>query len=142
MMDSQASPTTFSIAKFIASSAAILVKLPLETVLRRGQAAVLSSQNYVQALDVKEQKLDTVVPVGRYQGVMGTMYYIATEEGMREVPVRSAGKKGKGKATTVQTVYRKGQGLEGLWRGWKVNWWGLVGLWMANAVGNGGEGEF
>src|SRR5687767_950841 len=76
MIDSQISPMTFSVAKFFASSAAILVKLPLETVLRRGQMAVLSSQEFVRALGGKEPRLDTIVPIGRYFGVLGTMYHI------------------------------------------------------------------
>lgn len=144
MIDSQISPMTFSVAKFFASSAAILIKLPLETVLRRGQMAVLSSQEFVRALGGKEPKLDTIVPIGRYAGVLGTMYHITTEEGTRQIaPKPTAAKKGKGKgkATSLPTI-KKGQGLEGLWRGWKVNWWGLVGLWTASMVGNGGEGEF
>jgi fusion and transport protein UGO1 len=144
MIDSQISPMTFSVAKFFASSAAILVKLPLETVLRRGQMAVLSSQEFVRALGGKEPRLDTIVPIGRYFGVLGTMYHITSEEGTREIAAKPAAAKkgkGKGKSTTLPTV-KKGQGLEGLWRGWKVNWWGLVGLWTASVVGNGGEGEF
>ncbi|KAM4056309.1 hypothetical protein HRG_003226 [Hirsutella rhossiliensis] len=119
MIDSQVSPMTFSVTKFCASSAAILIKLPIETVLRRGQMAVLSGQTYVRAFSAKGQNMETIVPVGRYNGIFGTLYHIASEEGTRE-----------------------GQGMEGLWRGWKVNWWGLVGLWTASVVGNGGEGEF
>ncbi|GJN75460.1 mitochondrial fusion and transport protein ugo1 [Purpureocillium lilacinum] len=142
MIDSQVSPMTFSVAKFLASSAAILVKLPIETVLRRGQMAVLTGQQYVRALGTKDQKIETIVPIGRYKGVFGTMYHIASEEGTREIPATQPPKKGKAKAKTLQPTHRKGQGLEGLWRGWKVNWWGLVGLWTASVVGHGGEGEF
>lgn len=144
MIDSQLSPMTFSVAKFFASSAAILVKLPLETVLRRGQMAVLSNPDHIRALGGKEQKLDTIVPVGRYKGTLGTMYHITSEEGTRENPAASkpAAKKGKAKTKSFQPTHIKGQGLEGLWRGWKVNWWGLVGLWTASVVGTGGEGEF
>lgn len=143
MIDSQASPTTFSLVKFFASSTAIFIKLPLETALRRGHMAVLSSTNYVQALGGKEQKLDTIVPVGKYDGVFGTMFYIMREEGQREIVNKaSTAKKNKAKARTTLPVYKKGQGVEGLWRGWKVNWWGLVGLWAASVFGNGGDGEF
>lgn len=145
MIDRQVSPTTFSIAKLFASSTAVLVKLPIETVLRRGQMAVLSGQDYVRALGGKDQKLDTIVPIGRYNGVIGTMYHITTEEGTRENPAaaKATDKKGKMKHNkTFQPTHMKGQGLEGLWRGWKVTWWGLVGLWAASVVGNGGEGEF
>ncbi|KAH7318422.1 putative mitochondrial fusion protein [Stachybotrys elegans] len=143
MIDSQVSPMTFSFSKFLASSAAVMVKLPLETVLRRGQVAALSSSPYVQALTENEQKLQTVVLPGRYDGLLGTMYHIATAEGTREVPAKpTTTKKGKGKAKAQQPIILQGQGLPGLWRGWKVNWWGLVGLWTATAIGNGGEGEF
>ncbi|KAG5977296.1 hypothetical protein E4U55_006886 [Claviceps digitariae] len=145
MIDKQVSPTTFSIAKFFASSAAVLVKLPIETVLRRGQMAVLSGQDYVRALGGKDAKLDTIVPVGRYSGVIGTMYHIAAEEGTRENPAAakaSSIKKSKAKSKLLQNTRVKGQGMEGLYRGWKVNWWGLVGLWVASMASNGGEGEF
>jgi mitochondrial fusion and transport protein UGO1 len=30
---------------------------------------------------------------------------------------------------------RKGQGIEGLYRGWRVGMWGLVGVWGASFVG-------
>lgn len=87
--------------------------------------------------------MQTIVPAGRYDGVFGTMYHISTREGEREVASKQATtKKGKAKAKTLAPTYTQGQGLEGLWRGWKVNWWGLVGLWTASVVGAGGEGEF
>lgn len=142
MIDSQVSPMTFSVAKFFASSAAILIKLPIETVLRRGQMAVLSGQEYVHTLAGRQQKMETIVPIGRYNGVLGTMYHITSEEGAREIPPRQAAARGNARAKALRPTHRKGQGLEGLWRGWKVSWWGLVGLWTASVVGNGGEGEF
>ncbi len=143
MLDNTAAPLTFSAAKFLASSAAILVKLPLETILRRGQMSVLSSPEYIRALAGKEKRLETIVPVGRYYGIFGTMHHITFEEGSRLLAPSAAKGKGKnGKAKLQLATTQKGQGLDGLWRGWKVNWWGLVGLWTANAVGNGGEGEF
>ncbi|KAJ3545275.1 hypothetical protein NM208_g2590 [Fusarium decemcellulare] len=144
MIDSQVSPMTFSVTKFFASWTAIVLKLPVETVLRRGQVAVLSGREYMRALGGNEQQLTTIVPPGRYEGVFGTMYHIVTEEGTHEVvrPQPPVTKKGKTKTKTPAPTVFKGQGLEGLWRGWKVNWWGLVGLWTASVVGHGGEGEF
>lgn len=148
MIDSQMSPTTFSVAKFLASSTAVFIKLPLETVLRRGQVAVLSSAAYLQALHPRgenDARLDTVVPAGRYDGVAGTMFHIVNEEGYRAVskpvPAAKSGR-AKAKARTADTVYRQGQGMDGLWRGWKVSWWGLVGLWAAGVIGSSAEGEF
>ncbi|KAF5019650.1 hypothetical protein F66182_8331 [Fusarium sp. NRRL 66182] len=144
MIDSHVSPMTFSVAKFVASSSAILLKLPIETVLRRGQVALLSTSEYVSALGGSDQQLTTIVPPGRYDGPFGTMFHIVNEEGTREVldASPSTAKKGKSKTKGVAATVYKGQGREGLWRGWKINWWGLVGLWTASVVGHGGEGEF
>lgn len=163
LIDSEVSPTAFSLAKFVSSTVALFVNLPLETVLRRGQVAVLSSPEYVRAVENggspakgarkgSEDKaaaaatFEMIVPPGKYDGVFGTMYTIVNEEGSKAVPsapaakARAASKKGKPKI--AETVYRRGQGVEGLWRGWKVSWWGLVGLWAAANVGGGGDGEF
>ena len=173
MIDRDVSPVTFSIAKFCSSTVALFVKLPLETVLRRGQAAVLSTPEYVQALDGTSQQsgkgkklqpqghenmeLDTIVPLGQYHGVFGTLYAIVNEEGSHAVSTSTAdarksraaaaaarrGKLGTGATVSVsEAVYRRGQGINGLWRGWKVSWWGLVGLWTAGVLGGGGDGEF
>ena len=161
MIDRELAPTTFSIAKFCSSTVALLLKLPLETVLRRGQVAVLCEPRYVQALEktgsvskgrkVEEEKLlpETIVPLGKYDGVFGTMYSIVNEEGSHAVASSGSGKaaaaaarRRKGTGTVAETVYRRGQGLDGLWRGWKVSWWGLVGLWAAGVLGGGGDGEF
>lgn len=165
MIDSEVSPTTFSLAKFCSSTVALFINLPLETVLRRGQVAVLSRPEYVRAIEAdpgsstkssrrsSENKtaatttsLDPIVPPGKYDGVFGTMYTIVNEEGSRAVtapaPAKSRGASKKGKPRVAETVFKRGQGVEGLWRGWKVSWWGLVGLWGAAVVGGGGDGEF
>ncbi|EPE02843.1 mitochondrial fusion protein [Ophiostoma piceae UAMH 11346] len=174
MIDRDANPVTFSVAKFFSSSLALLVKLPLETVLRRGQAHVISTTEYVRAIELGHKTIsepglpaneqaapvmETIFPVGAYKGVVGTMTYIATEEGTSAVkspassanagstsptnstPSRSKGTK-KSKARIVETVYRRGQGMDGLWRGWKVSWWGLVGLWASTALQGGDDGQF
>jgi mitochondrial fusion and transport protein UGO1 len=157
MIDRDISPSAFSVAKFVSSSIALLVKLPLETILRRGQVHVLSSPEYVRALEGNSNRkrasaaledavpaLDAVVPLGGYNGVVGTVYSITSEEGSRAVSSKSKNSAlaRKGKAKIAETIYRRGQGLDGLWRGWKVSWWGLVGLWAAGVVGGGGDGEF
>lgn len=78
--------------------------------------------------------LDTTVKIGEYRGVIGTMWMIIREEGHREEITI------KGKRVKKQ---EKGQGLPGLWRGWRVGMWGLVGVWTSKALsGNGAVGEF
>jgi fusion and transport protein UGO1 len=152
MINHEVSPVTFSVTKFCASTIALFIKLPLETVLRRGQAAVLNSAEYVRALEVtrpttlREKRVDggaleTIVPLGKFDGVLGTMRTIVYEEGTR-VTVPSTKSTRTGKPRVAEAVFRRGQGVDGLWRGWKVSWWGLVGLWTAGVVGGGGDGEF
>ncbi|KAI0123193.1 mitochondrial carrier domain-containing protein [Xylariales sp. AK1849] len=149
LIDNELSPTTFSVAKFCTSCASLFVKLPLETVLRRGQASIFTDPSHIRALEKdKTGRLETIVQPGAYNGVLGTMFTIVNEEGSRAVPVppskasAAKGKKGVKQPKVTEVVYLQGQGLEGLWRGWKVSWWGLVGLWTAGVAGGGGEGEF
>jgi len=155
MIDREVNPTTFSAVKFCSSSVALLVRSPLEMVLRRGQMAVLNTPTYVRAIESagkieakdtdKPVTMETIVPPGRYNGVFGSMYAIVSEEGSRAIalpPTKASSASKKGKKKVAETVYRQGQGLPGLWRGWKVSWWGLVGLWAAAVVGGGGDGEF
>lgn len=145
LIDKQLSPTTFSVAKFCTSCVSLFIKLPLETVLRRGQAAVLRNPEHIRALEEETGTMETIVEPGPYYGVWGTMSTITAYEGTHAVPAPIAknvkGKKAK-QPKIAEVVYKKGQGMEGLWRGYKVSWWGLVGLWTASIVGGGGEGAF
>lgn len=138
-------------ARFCTSAVALAVKLPLETVLRRGQMAeVLASATTTGGTG----KVITVVQPGRYKGLIGTMYHVVTEEGSRAVVISSGTKSAAktpaqrrtataaNRSRVAETVFRRGQGMEGLWRGWKVSWWGLVGLWTISAMSASGEGEF
>jgi fusion and transport protein UGO1 len=118
---------TFSVAKFCAASAALFVKLPLETVLRRAQMAVLSSRRVLASSS--EPSLQPLVPPGAYKGVIGTMYHISAREGSRPAPGGPSKKR------------IRGQGIAGLTRGWTVNFIGLVGLWTTGIMSTGGEDD-
>jgi len=87
-----------------------------------------------------EGDVQTIVNIGEYRGVVGTLWWIIKEEGTREIAVvKTKLPKGKGK---IQEREAKGQGMQGLWRGWRVGMWGLVGIWgsrMLSGGGNGGE---
>lgn len=108
----------------------------METVLRRGQIDLVKSNS-------RENGLESVVEVGSYRGLIGTMYSIIWEEGERGrkpdivkvsggAPAQKVGNEGRRK---------KGQGLEGLYRGWRVGMWGLLGVWSAATLGGvGGKG--
>jgi mitochondrial fusion and transport protein UGO1 len=130
---------TFSVATFCTSIVELFVKLPIETVLRRGQMSVVSSSKYVGS----GKGLQTIVDVGPYRGTLSTMWLIAQEEGVSKENV--TGKAGaRGVKKSGRPSERKGQGIEGLWRGWRVGIWGLVGIWGAAALGGAANsgGEF
>jgi fusion and transport protein UGO1 len=88
------------------------------------------------------------VDIGPYKGLIGTMYHIVFEEGTKnESPAAEGLARATGTANAVKPQpsggrRRKGQGLGGLWRGWRIGVWGLVGVWGAAAIGGGKGGEF
>lgn len=94
----------------------------------------------------KGRALDTVVEVGPYRGLFGTMRSIVYEEGERGGQAAgdlSKGAKGAAgmKVGRPGSQKRKGQGVEGLYRGWRVGMWGLIGVWGAATLGGvGGKG--
>lgn len=100
--------------------------------------SVLASHNRVN----HPKPLETIVDVGPYRGIVGTMWSITREEGrpqdsLVELSVGPAARRSK------RLGEKKGQGVQGLWRGWRVGFWGLVGMWTAAAMsGNSGGGEF
>ncbi|KAF2232406.1 mitochondrial carrier [Viridothelium virens] len=187
-IDPLLTPTAYNLGVFVASAAELFVKLPLETVLRRGHVAVLREQAREEAGwrrrererevwsgfrggnkqqqrqqrgrrrseeeegggdggvgDVQvEEQLQTVVEVGPYKGVVGTMWYIVREEGSRISLALPSSLPGQVRGKAVGARQQKGQGMAGLWRGWTVGMWGLIGVWGALGLGAGSvkEGEF
>ncbi|KAH7413590.1 Rrp15p-domain-containing protein [Phaeosphaeria sp. MPI-PUGE-AT-0046c] len=155
-VDPLLTPTTYSFATFLSSTAELFVRLPLETVLRRGQVAVLqdhetnraynspptSSRHKSPSYEQDDATFMTIIRPGQYRGVLGSMWFIAREEGI-SVSSPDAARAASAKAMGFErpSRMRKGQGVHGLWRGWRVGVWGLVGIWGAAAMGGGG-GEF
>lgn len=140
-------PTTYAVATFTSQLFELGVRLPIETVLRRGQMAVARTPppRTSRAVAPREDPLPTIVDVGAYKGFVGTMYHIVFEEGTKtETGAEQTLSRATGTATTVRPQQggrkRKGQGLEGLFRGWRVGVWGLVGCWGASTLGGGGKG--
>ena len=87
------------------------------------------------------KEMQTIVEVGPYRGLFGTMHSIIYEEGEKGPAadlVKGTGGAPALKAGNVgqESRRRKGQGFEGLWRGWRVGMWGLVGVWARGGVGS------
>ena len=122
----ESSPSLWSIAAFGTQLGDLFLRLPFETLVRRAQVASLREA---------DPGIEMLVPVAPYQGVWGTVYGILYVEG--ETRTKDA--------KTGMVRVRRGQGTSGLVRGWRVGFWGLVGVWGAGVLGGREErrrGEF
>ncbi|KAK5728551.1 hypothetical protein LTR15_001687 [Elasticomyces elasticus] len=118
----EGTPGLWNAAAFSTCLADLFLRLPLETVVRRAQ---------VSSILATHPEVPLIVEPAPYSGVMVTVYGIIYSEGER---------RGKDLKTGMVKI-RRGQGFGGLVRGWKVGFWGLVGVWGAGALGGGGEGR-
>jgi mitochondrial fusion and transport protein UGO1 len=132
-IDPNMNPTSWSVASFLSSAVDLSIKFPLETVLRRAQIATWTAPSLSPPLSSSKRKaITTIVPVPQsYRGVLPTMWGIVRDEGYSE----SAKDKTAALMGKAPRRKRKGQGIEGLYRGWRVGLWGLVGIWGTNLVG-------
>ncbi|KAI9675845.1 MAG: mitochondrial fusion and transport protein ugo1 [Trizodia sp. TS-e1964] len=132
-VDPVLTPTTYSVLLFLSSSIELFIKLPLETVLRRGQIHNAARPNPPSALTEK-----TIIRTGPYLGTFRTMWEIVKNEGTtyEKEAVSTA------KPHSLQSISKvqRGQGVGGLWRGWRVGVWGLIGMWGATSLGAGAKG--
>lgn len=113
-LSADTTPGAWSLATLSATLIELFARLPLETVLHRAQ---------VKALKDLDPNFPVIVATAPYTGVMGTVYSIMYNEG----ETRTKDAKGMVKI-------RKGQGMAGLIRGWRIGFWGLVGVWSAGAL--------
>ena len=130
-LDPAMNSTAWSVATFVSSALDLSIKFPLEIVLRRGQIATWTGSS-TRSRSAKEKVVNTIVPVPQdYRGVLPTMWGIVRDEGYSESQKdKTAALMGK-----APRRKRKGQGFEGLYRGWRVGLWGLVGIWGTGFVG-------
>ena len=138
-VDPVLTPSVYALAIFVGQGLELGAKLPIETVLRRGQIHI--AQTGSQAKETQ-----TVVVAGPYKGLLGTMRSIIYEEGERTLKAAPVKADTTSRTTSLarDPERKKGQGPEGLWRGWRVGMWGLIGVWGAAAMGGAGSkgGEF
>jgi mitochondrial fusion and transport protein UGO1 len=132
-IDPVLNPNSWSVATFALSAMELVIKWPFETVLRRAQIATWTAPPRTPPVPSSSRKVvETIVPVPQsYRGIIPTMWAIMKEEGT------SVSKTEKAAAAIARHPrhVRKGQGIEGLYRGWRVGMWGLVGVWGASFIG-------
>ncbi|KAJ5913205.1 hypothetical protein N7504_002088 [Penicillium tannophilum] len=146
-IDPLLNPSMWSLFTFLGSGLELAVKFPLETVLRRAQIATYTSISLRQkssggstnAASIDAADVETIVPTPRtYRGIIGTMWHIVHEEGVSTSP--SDAERARtvlGKPVSQKEVQKRqqGQGIQGLYRGWRMGMWGIAGMWGANVLG-------
>ncbi|KAK2778371.1 mitochondrial fusion and transport protein ugo1 [Emmonsiellopsis sp. PD_33] len=92
--------------------------------------------------------IETIVPTPQsYRGIIGTMWTIVYEEGTNphalelESIDRALGRGARAREPEGTTASRQaqkrrqGQGVQGLYRGWRLGMWALVGVWGSGFLG-------
>jgi fusion and transport protein UGO1 len=140
----------WNLLAFLGSGLELAVRFPLETVLRRAQIATYTAPSIRQKYAATSRSststaaeetsvVETIVPVPQtYRGIVGTMWGIVYEEGV-SAPSSDA-ERALGKPISFKK--RQGQGIGGLYRGWRIGMWGIAGIWGAGLLGSiGGGGD-
>ncbi|KAI2793857.1 hypothetical protein POX_a00444 [Penicillium oxalicum] len=152
-IDPLLNPSMWNLFSFLTSGLELAVRFPLETVLRRAQIASYtslslrqkSSAGSVHAASIDASDVETIVPTPRtYRGVLGTMWHIVQEEGVTSTisdAERARLAVGRGSTQQQTAKRRQGQGIKGLYRGWRVGMWGIAGFWGASILGGFAAGS-
>ncbi|GFF86243.1 hypothetical protein IFM47457_07092 [Aspergillus lentulus] len=149
-IDPVLNPSMWNLLAFLGSGLELAVRFPLETVLRRAQIATYTSPSIRQkyaatsrsntpAAAEETSAVETIVPVPQtYRGIIGTMWGVVYEEGVSAPSSDAERVLGK----PISSRKRQGQGIGGLYRGWRIGMWGIAGIWGAGLLGSiGGGGE-
>lgn len=149
-IDPVLNPSAWGLFTFLGSGLELAVRFPLETVLRRAQIATFTCPSIRQqssgpvrsasssaTAQSKVPAVETIVPTPQtYRGIIGTMWGVVYEEGLAPGPEVEHARE----LFSKQYMQRKrqGQGLKGLYRGWRVGMWGIAGIWGASLMGSAG----
>ncbi|KAJ5196847.1 hypothetical protein N7449_007326 [Penicillium cf. viridicatum] len=143
-IDPLLNPNAWNLCAFLGSGLELAVRFPLETVLRRAQIATYtslslrqkSSGGSISAASIDASDVETIVPTPRtYRGIIGTMWHVVYEEGVSSKPSDTERAKQLLGQRTSQNKREQGQGIQGLYRGWRIGMWGIAGIWGASLLG-------
>ncbi|KAJ5223774.1 Mitochondrial fusion protein (Ugo1) [Penicillium chermesinum] len=145
-IDPLLNPSLWNLFSFLSSGLELAVRFPLETVLRRAQVASYtslslrqkSSGGSISSASIDASDVETIVPTPRtYRGIIGTMWHIVHEEGVSGTSDTERAHQILGRAPPErrQAKRRQGQGVQGLYRGWRMGMWGIAGIWGASLLG-------
>ena len=163
-LDPLLNPSSWSFFTFIGSGLELGIRVPLETVLRRAQIATFTSPVFQQQSAARtrpvgpsgkspvspttQQPSDAIKTIVRtpqtYRGVLGTMWSIVYEEGTTPPPpekqaveqiLHFSATSDRRDVNKRAPKPRRGQGVRGLYRTWRMEMWGLVGIWGSGFLG-------
>ncbi|EEP78999.1 conserved hypothetical protein [Uncinocarpus reesii 1704] len=151
-LDPVLNPSSWSLFTLMASGFELAVRIPLETVLRRAQISTFTSPVLRQQRIMPTSSghrdatsiVKTVVPTPQtYRGIVGTMWSIVYEEGTGRTPEADAIENALGHPPESEKDgspgrvqrRRRGQGIRGLYRSWRLEMWGIVGIWGSGFLG-------
>ncbi|OJJ48467.1 hypothetical protein ASPZODRAFT_130505 [Penicilliopsis zonata CBS 506.65] len=146
-------PSMWNLCSCLSSGLELAVRFPLETVLRRAQISTFTSPGLQQqhtasassSTDMAVGDIETIVPTPRsYRGIVSTMWGIVHEEGARAAPSENERARellGKSVSKHDQQRRPRGQGIQGLYRGWRIGMWGVAGIWGASLLGSAGGAD-
>ncbi|KAJ5518902.1 hypothetical protein N7453_001324 [Penicillium expansum] len=132
-IDPLLNPNTWNLCAFLGSGLELAVRFPLETVLRRAQIATYtslslrqkSSGGSISSASIDASDVETIVPTPRtYRGIIGTMWHVVYEEGVSSTPSDTERAKQLLGQRASQKKRQQGQGIQGLYRGWRIGMWG------------------
>ncbi|BAE61613.1 unnamed protein product [Aspergillus oryzae RIB40] len=148
-LDPVLNPSMWNLFTFMGSGLELAVRFPLETVLRRAQIATFTSPSLRQQstsglrsakpseATTEAPEVETIVPTpSTYRGIVGTMWGIVYEEGVQPNPEAEKAQALFNKPIALRK--RQGQGIHGLYRGWRIGMWGIAGIWGASFLGSAG----
>lgn len=159
-LDPVLNPSMWSMFTFLGSGLELAIRFPLETVLRRAQIASYTSPSLRQQITgiptprrpsglspatsetppTDTREFETIVPTPQtYRGIVGTMWGIIYEEGL-SAPSPESERANELLQKPVLQKRRQGQGIRGLYRGWRIGMWGIAGIWGAGVLGSAGSG--
>jgi len=158
-LDPILNPSMWSMFTFLGSGLEMAIRFPLETVLRRAQIASYTCPSIRQSPATRRvsglsprdaspstpadpaAEIETIIPTPKtYRGIIGTIWGIVYEEGAAAPPENERAHELLKK--TVSQKKKQGQGIQGLYRGWRIGMWGIVGIWGAGVLGSaGGSGD-
>lgn len=150
-LDPVLNPSAWNMLSFIGSGIEQVVRFPLETVLRRAQISTFTSPSIRQncagpvrptVADAAAQaaEVETIVPTPQtYRGVISTMWSIVYEEGVQPTPEAQRAQELLNKPFPHRK--RQGQGVHGLYRGWRIGMWGVAGTLGLRLLAAGGADD-